>query len=99
MHWLPTGGADREQAIEQASRQLIEAYKKTWPTIVPIELHRLAATLNAKISTVPNLEGEARLVPSKGGFMVFVDPALPAARQRMAIAHELAHTLFYDFNR
>lgn len=95
MDWLGSS-TDRESVVELAAAQLLAAYKKSWPEMVPVELHRLASTLNTTICRVSSLEGGARLFPAVGGFRIVVDESLPVSKQRMGIAHELVHTLFYD---
>lgn len=97
LQWLSSRGVDRRLAAEQAAYVLLLKYRQRWEKIVPIELHRLAASLNCRISQVRRLEGGARLLPISGGFEVLVSAELPLAKHRMAIAHELAHTLFYSF--
>ncbi len=42
--------------------------------------------------------GKANLRPIKGGFTIDVSKKLPYEEQRMCIAHEIGHTLFYDFD-
>lgn len=96
VEWLSTGGVERRLAADQAANVLLSKYRQRWESIVPIELHRLAASLNCTVSTVQEVEGGARLLPIAGGFEVLVSAELPVAKYRMAIAHELAHTLFYS---
>ncbi len=40
---------------------------------------------------------DACLVPKRGGFEIFIKESLPYFRQRLCLAHELAHTYFYKF--
>jgi len=96
LQWLDTHGVDRQRAVEQATDMLTEGYRRKYGKMIPPELHRLAALVSAKISYVNNLPGGARLVPVAGGFDILVDSSLNAFRTRTAIAHELAHTLFYS---
>jgi len=93
--WLTLRDGDRRAAVKQAASRLLDQHRRRWPNLVPIELHRLAWCLDARIVRVAGLEGEAHLVPSKGGFQVFVRDRLSKARSRTSVAHELVHTLFY----
>lgn len=87
---------NRVAAVDRASVELLSAYQRQWPNLVPTELHRLSASLGCRISTVKHLEGGARLLPSRGGgFRVLVGQNLDPGRYRTAVAHELSHTLFY----
>jgi len=97
--WLSMHGDLRRHGVEQAATQLLDKYRSRWPKIVPPELHRLAASLSARIVAIDNLEGDARLVPAFGGFVVLVQRELASSRYgrfRTCIAHELVHTLFYS---
>jgi IrrE N-terminal-like domain len=96
MDWLSATGSARKEAVESAAQMLLAEYRRKWATLMPVELHRLAASINAKISPVEGVAGGARLMPVAKGFLVLVDSNLPAAKRRMSIAHELAHILFYD---
>jgi hypothetical protein len=82
-------------AAQEAAAQLLDSYRGKWADLIPVELHRVAWTLDASIETVENLAGGARLVPVKGGFRILVGSNLPSGRYRTSVAHELAHTLFY----
>lgn len=94
--WLATSGAQRRTAAKLAAGTLLARYRDRWRTIVPPELHRLAASLGSTISRVKEVEGGARLLPVRGGFQILVSTDLHMAKYRMAVAHELAHTLFYS---
>jgi hypothetical protein len=61
-----------------------------------VNVYRLAASLGAQVFIVRDLKDGARLVPVEGGFRVLVSEHLPDAKFRCAVAHELAHTLFYS---
>jgi hypothetical protein len=94
--WLTCQSEQRQQAIEEAARCLLEDYRERWPDALFINLYRLAATLRAPITFVSDLSDGARLLPVKGGFRVLVNETLPAGKFRCSVAHELAHTLFYS---
>jgi hypothetical protein len=94
--WLMTEGEARKAAVEDAAAQLLSRYRARWSELVPIELHRLAASLGAEICRVKPFQEGARLIPVRGGFRVLISSALDSARYRTAIAHELVHTLFYS---
>jgi hypothetical protein len=85
-----------DATLRAPTEQLSRAYRERWPDLIPVELHRLAWCLAVRIDPVGPLEGGARLVPVSGGFVVLVDRRLSPARYRTAVAHELAHTLFYS---
>ena len=96
LRWLEAHGADRQLAVENAAETLMRDYRSKYGSMIPPELHRLAALLEGKIVYVDGLPGGARLVPVHGGFEILVDSTLSVSRMRTAIAHELAHTLFYS---
>ncbi len=93
--WLAVEGQFRNEAVHEASRLLLQEYMRQWEHLIPVELHRLAATLRSEIVRIKELEGEAILMPSQEGFRILVNATLPTGRYRTSIAHELAHTLFY----
>jgi hypothetical protein len=93
--WLASHGDSWKQAAREASRLLLENYLRQWQ-IVPVELDRLATTLNAEVVRPNDFEGEAILMPKRGGFRIIVNPSLNRVRYRTSVAHELAHTLFYS---
>jgi hypothetical protein len=93
--WLAKQGDSWKQAVREASCLLLEDYLKRCK-IVPVELHRLAATLNAEVVRLNDFEGEAMLIPKHAGFRVIVNASLNRGRYRASVAHELAHTLFYS---
>jgi hypothetical protein len=94
--WLAGEGVSRSDAIRQASNVLLLDYFRVWSHIVPVELHRLSASLQAEIVRSASLKGEAVLLPCKDGFRILVNSSCPVGRFRTSVAHELAHTLFYD---
>jgi hypothetical protein len=94
--WLSAEGAERRGAAADAADLLLNTYRRCWAGLVPIELHRLAYTLDVQIKRVREVDGGARLIPVRGGFRVIVGHNLPRAKYRMAVAHELSHTLFYS---
>lgn len=94
--WLAFEGGNRTQAVKSCADRLLAPYQEQWPQLVPTELHRLAFCQNAAIDTVKSLQSGANLLPVPGGFRVLISEDLPASRFRTAVAHELAHTLFYD---
>jgi hypothetical protein len=94
--WLNTQGAERKAALDFAAEVLLADYMQRWPCAAPVDLLRLAESLGAEITRIRDLEGGARLIPLRGGFQVLVSETLESNRARVAIAHELAHTLFYD---
>lgn len=95
LEWLDSRGDAWRLAVADAASRLLSKYRSKWPDIVPVELHRLAASLGVSIQRVKTLEGGARLIPVSDGFCVFISDEIEYPRFRSAIAHELAHTLFY----
>jgi hypothetical protein len=94
--WLKSTGREWRDAAFEAAAEILLNHRRRWPDLVPIELHRLAWSLGVRIVRVPDLTGEACIIPAKGGFQVLVTTSLRQARFRLSVAHELAHTLFYD---
>lgn len=93
--WLATEGQARYEAVQEAARLLLHPYLQKWAHLIPVELDGLAATLNAEIVRLQNLDGDAILMPVQSGFRILVNAALPTGRFRASVAHELVHTLFY----
>jgi hypothetical protein len=94
--WLRASGDELRLAVKHAALLLLEGYRHKWANLAPVELHRLAWSLETQISREPKVEGGARLMPVPGGFVVLIDNNLPVAKCRTSIAHELVHTLFYS---
>lgn len=95
--WITAKGPARTKAVRKAAECLLEEYFRHWINLVPVELHRLSATLHTEVVQSTNLKGEAVLIPTLGGFKILVRSKSPVGRYRASIAHELAHTLFYDY--
>lgn len=98
--WLELDGEAWQRAVEEATSQLLRDYRWYWPDLFPVDLDRLAASLGAKIKVVRGLSGGARLLPAHQGFSVLISEAVwhgeYEINYRTAVAHELAHTLFYS---
>lgn len=61
---------------------------------------RLVAPLRNVIEIMMReMDRDAMLVPSKGGFTILLNPSVPKRRARFAIAHEVAHTFLYDISK
>jgi len=99
--WLSVKNEKREFAVQEAANILLSSYcsRSQWLNLIPIELYRLAATLNTKIEFISNTKSEATLIPVKGGFRILINGDLGRSRYRTSIAHELVHTLFYDSSK
>jgi hypothetical protein len=95
-NWMAAEGEARNNAVRQAAEALLEEYFRHWAHLVPVELHRLSATLGTEVVRSTTLKGKAVLMPIQGGFKIIVNSDFPVAHYRASIAHELAHTLFYD---
>ncbi len=95
--WLSATGDSWHLAVRDASCLLLNDYLQRWPPprMVPVELHRLAYTLNSSIERIENMSGKAALLPFEGGFQIIINANLPARTYRSSVAHELAHTVFY----
>jgi len=93
--WLAAEGESRKKAIAEATKTLLKDYTNLYEHFIPIELHRLANTLNSEIISLENMRGDASLVPKQNGFRILVNSNLYTGRYRASIAHEFAHTLFY----
>lgn len=89
-------GAARSNAVRQAADSLLGEYFRRWMHLIPVELHRLSAMLRTEVVRSKTLKGEAVLMPTKDGFRIVVNSSSPVGRYRASVAHELAHTLFYD---
>lgn len=97
-HWISAKDDSRRRAVDEAARLLLHDYMQRWEHLVPVELHRLAASLNTEIVRPKDFQGEAVLLPVRGGFRVLVNSGLPTGRYRASVAHELVHTLFYSMS-
>lgn len=93
--WIDLVGDERRIAIQEAAALLLRDY---WSRSVTeyVDLDLLCETLGVSLLRTRGLGGDVRLLPTPHGFRILLDEALPPERQRMAIAHELVHTLFYD---
>lgn len=93
--WVTAQGPAWADAVRAAAKQLLEDYSSKGNKYIPIELHRLAASLDATIVKRDDLKGDAVLLPVLGGFRILVASNMPVGRYRTSVAHELAHTLFF----
>lgn len=97
LEWLSSEGVHWRHAVKEASRVLLADYfnHPKYRRIVPVELHRLALTLNSKIKVISGMNSKAAILPTGSGFQICVSAELPRPRFRASVAHELAHTLFF----
>lgn len=65
-------------------------------TNFPIDVKAIAAIRNADVQFTELTSCKSLLLPKKGGFVIKVDKLLPIFKMRVAIAHEIGHTFFYD---
>lgn len=90
------GDDDPVRAITKRAREIVlDAIDKGWsgPPFDPLSLSDL---LNLR--TVPRSDvRDARIVPEGDGVCLEYNPSRPRGRVRYSIAHEIAHTLFPDF--
>lgn len=97
---LAKSGSAQARAAEKAAEDLLVEYRRTHACFeIPVNLELLATSLRTRVEVVRSLEGEGRLLPNKAGFTILVNHSTPFRRRRVSIAHELAHTLFYDSER
>lgn len=94
--WLSAQGESRLQAVEEAANFLLDKYLQSWPNLIPIELNRLAAIHRSQIVRLKDMKGIAFLMPVENGFRILVRAGLVVGRFRSSVAHEIAHTLFYN---
>lgn len=97
--WLAAHGDGWRVAVEEAAGRLLSAYRPSLPEEIPLNIYRLAYDLDTKIEFHSEMEGEARLLPIHGGFLILADERIKGRnykRFRTSVAHELAHTLFYE---
>lgn len=93
-------GPGRSLIADQAGEFLFIDYnREDGSDEIPVNLGRLAHTLHCRVDLVRRIEGESRLLPLRSGFAILVDLRKSYPRRRVSIAHELAHTLFYDVDR
>lgn len=90
------GDDDPVRAITKRAREIVlDAIDKGWsgPPFDPLSLSDL---LNLR--AVPRSDvRDARIVPEGDGVCIEYNPSRPRGRVRYSIAHEIAHTLFPDF--
>ena len=97
--WLSSVGSRRRNACEEAASLITSNYRQKWSNLKPVELNRLAASLNVQLRELPELEGGARLAPTPGGFLLLFSEDSRQndyAQFRISVSHELAHTLFFE---
>lgn len=91
-------GIDPVAAIlELAQKTVLEAMEKGWsgPPFDPFELAKIR-----DIAIIPKEDvAEARLLTRSGRPVVEYNPLRPSTRIRYSVAHEIAHTLFGDFDK
>src|SRR5712691_5888176 len=98
-NWLNSVGDRRRDASEEAASLVLSEYRRKWSNLKPVELYRLAASLKVQLRELPELEGEARLAPTPGGFLLLFSKEsrqTDYAQFRISVSHELAHTLFFE---
>ena len=92
-------GEEWHKSITESVTYLLSSYQNKFSNEIPVNLYRLAALNDTRIEIVNKLEGEARLLPINNGFLILVNENEWLTRNkrcRTAIAHELAHTIFYN---
>ena len=99
LEWLTADGYERKEAVCQAASCLLTLYRQRYHEKGrPINVFKVAETLNVGLVRIWKLKEGARLIPKRGGFQILIDSSLFGSRLRTSIAHELAHSLFYHRN-
>lgn len=98
VQWLmrETRSLDPYQAIRKEALQLLgeDAYKEP-----PIKLTKIAQRRRViAILKEDNLDSEGVTIPDKRGFVIKLKKNSPSLRQRYTLAHEIAHTFFFNRN-
>jgi len=90
-------GEVRNIALQEAAELLLSKYRKLYGEVIPVNVSRLAETLDARIMKTRGLheKKEACILPCKSGFDILVNPFLVESRFRSVVAHELGHILFF----
>jgi IrrE N-terminal-like domain len=93
-------GSSRAGIADKAAEYLLSQYKRSGSRDeIPVNLDGLAKSLRCRVEIADSMEGEGRLLPTSTGFTILINPRMPYPRRRVSIAHEMAHTLFYDSQR
>jgi Zn-dependent peptidase ImmA (M78 family) len=87
--------------LEHRVTRLIDLYQLNKPEVLPIDLCEVAR--NSGVLSIEDREmiPEAALSLEQAGFRIylqsnFIDASRTSLRRRFSIAHEIAHTLFYE---
>jgi hypothetical protein len=67
-------------------------------TSLPVDVVAVARLRKAEVKLLKLSSCKSLLLPRNGGFTIKVDSDLPLFKERVAIAHELGHTFFYDLS-
>lgn len=95
--WLNSTGELWVQNVRKAASIILDDYRESnRDLLTPVDLSFVATLNHASIKLVSDLNKTACIMPISGGFKIFVKNYLSRAQMRSAIAHELAHTLFYS---
>lgn len=87
--------------LEHRVSKLLDLYWSQKPTGLPVDLHEIAAVGGVLSIEDREMVPEAAVAPVPGGFHIYLQSNfanLPRmrTRRRFSLAHEIAHTLFYD---
>jgi len=87
--------------LDHRVRKLIEGYLVTKPDALPVDLDEVARLSGVLSIEEREMIPEAVLSPGRKGFRIylqsnFIGDPNSRVRRRFSLAHEIAHTLFYD---
>ena len=90
--------SELKRNLYSKARELMGLYKNTMGGLLcPINLEELAKLRLAEIVEKEKIDHfEAFVTPVRGGFCIRYSIEYSKERQRINIAHEIAHTLMYD---
>ncbi|MDO8750778.1 MAG: ImmA/IrrE family metallo-endopeptidase [Dehalococcoidia bacterium] len=87
------GISSPERVIVQMASQLVQAGKQNTP---PVSLETLATIRGIREIRKVSLTIDGYITPAESGYVVYVNSQQPFTRQRFSIAHEIAHTFFFE---
>ena len=93
---------DPREAMKEKVRQLKAEHLSSAADSVPVDAGSIARLCGVHVCVVSDLsrggrrEARAVLSPIAGGFRVLLSESFSESSRNMTIAHEIAHTFFYD---
>lgn len=89
---------DPVTVVTSLARQLVAKARKEGWSGPPFNPFDLAERMGVPVVARGDLR-DAQLVPDGGGVRIEFNPTRPLSRVRFSVAHELAHTLFPDYQK